>query len=241
MSESPSKEELMAALVAEIKACTRCPLHASRKNPVPGEGSLDATVMLIGEAPGRWEDEKGRPFVGAAGKLLDKLLALAGFRREEVYIANVLKCRPPGNRDPRPEEVRACTPFLDRQIQIIRPKVIVTLGRHSTRYIFSKAGLPFKRMSDVRGRAYEAELFGMEVVLVPTLHPASALYNPSYKSLLEADFELIGRLARGLAKPEKPTKVEKPMGTLEAFILHEGKRLKQQPPAGHVRRSSVAA
>ncbi|HEW89812.1 MAG TPA: uracil-DNA glycosylase, partial [Candidatus Bathyarchaeota archaeon] len=127
----------MAVLIAEIKACTRCPLHATRKNPVPGEGSLDAELMLIGEAPGRWEDEKGRPFVGAAGKLLNKLLGVAGFRREEVYIANVLKCRPPGNRDPRPEEVSACTPFLDRQIEIIGPKVIATLGRHSTRYIFS--------------------------------------------------------------------------------------------------------
>jgi len=218
LSEGTSKEEQMAALVAEIKACTRCPLHASRKNPVPGEGSLDATVMLIGEAPGRWEDEKGRPFVGAAGKLLDRLLALAGFRREEVYIANVLKCRPPGNRDPRPEEVEACTPFLDRQIQIIRPKVIVTLGRHSTRYIFSKAGLPFKRMGDVRGRVYEVELLGLKVVLVPTLHPASALYNPSYRSLLEADFELIGRVAKGLVQPERPAREERRPRGLEAFM-----------------------
>lgn len=217
MGQGPSKEELMAALVAEIKACRRCPLHATRKNAVPGEGNLDADLMLIGEAPGRWEDEKGRPFVGAAGKLLDRLLASAGFRREEVYIANVLKCRPPGNRDPRPEEVEACTPFLDRQIQIIRPKFIVTLGRHSTRYIFSKAGLPFKRMSDVRGRPYEVEILGLKVTVIPTLHPASALYNPSYRSLLEADFELIGRVVKGLVQPERPGKAEKRVG-LEAFM-----------------------
>ncbi len=205
--------------MAEIRACTRCSLHKTRKNPVPGEGNLNATVMLIGEAPGRWEDEKGRPFVGAAGKLLDRLLGLAGFRREEVYIANVLKCRPPGNRDPRPEEVEACTPFLDKQIQIIRPKVIVTLGRHSTRYIFSKAGLPFKRMGDVRGRAYRAEVLGLAVVLVPTLHPASALYNPSYRSLLETDFELIGRVVKGAAEPEEAGRGwEARRGTLEEFL-----------------------
>ena len=215
-----SKEELMRALVAEIMACTRCPLHATRKNPVPGEGNLDAELMLIGEAPGHWEDVKGRPFVGAAGKLLDKLLALAGFRREEVYIANVLKCRPPGNRDPRPEEVEACTPFLDRQIQIIRPKVIVTLGRHSTRYIFSKAGLRFTRMGDVRGHVYEVGVLGLRVKLVPTLHPASALYNPSYRSLLEQDFELIGRVVRGLAGAEEPgPELRGRKGTLKEFMV----------------------
>ena len=172
------KEKAMRELEAEIRACTRCPLHATRKNPVPGEGNLDAELMLIGEAPGYWEDVKGRPFVGAAGKLLDRLLASAGFRREEVYIANVLKCRPPGNRDPRPEEVRACTSFLDRQISIIKPRVIATLGRHSTGYIFSKAGMRFTRIGDVRGKVYEVEILGLKLILVPTLHPASALYNP---------------------------------------------------------------
>ncbi len=215
------KEEAMEALVAEIKACRKCPLHASRKNPVPGEGNLDAAVMLVGEAPGRWEDEKGRPFVGAAGKLLDRLLALAGLRREEVYIANVLKCRPPGNRDPRPEEVEACTPFLDRQIEIIRPKVIVTLGRHSTKYLFSKAGLTFKKMGDVRGHVYEVELLGLKVLLIPTLHPASALYNPSYRSILESDFDFIGRVVRGAVQPEKPGPelAQKRKGTLEEFMV----------------------
>lgn len=213
-----SKEEQMAALVAEIASCTRCPLHATRKNPVPGEGNLDAELMLIGEAPGRWEDEKGRPFVGSAGKLLNKLLALAGFSREEVYIANVLKCRPPGNRDPRPEEVEACTPFLDRQIQIIRPRVIATLGRHSTRYMFSKAGLRFTKMSDVRGHLYEVKVLGLAILLVPTLHPASALYNPSYRSLLEQDFELIGRAVRGLAEPGG-LEPRGRKGTLEEFMV----------------------
>ncbi len=226
MPPGRSKAELMEALVAEVAACTRCPLHATRTNPVPGEGNLDATLMLIGEAPGRWEDLKGRPFVGAAGKLLDGLLASIGLRRDEVYIANVLKCRPPGNRDPRPEEVAACTPFLDRQITIIEPKVIVTLGRHSTAYIFSKAGLPFKRISDVHGQVYRAEILGLEVHVIPTFHPASALYNPRLKALLEADFETIGRVVRGELEAEEPPGAEikaeeatRPRrGTLDEFM-----------------------
>jgi len=209
----------MRALIKEITACTCCPLHATRKNPVPGEGSLDASLMLIGEAPGRWEDEKGRPFVGAAGKLLDGLLASIGLRREEVYIANVLKCRPPGNRDPKPEEVEACTPFLDRQIMIIRPKVIATLGRHSTRYIFSKAGLPFKRISDVRGKVFKVRVLGMDVWVIPTYHPASALYNPGVKELLRSDFETIGRVVRGVVEGGGVLEERKPRRrTLEEFM-----------------------
>jgi len=219
MASSGRKEEEMRALVEEIMSCTRCPLHATRKNPVPGEGSLDASLMLIGEAPGRWEDEKGRPFVGAAGKLLDSLLSSIGLRREEVYIANVLKCRPPGNRDPRPEEVEACTPFLDRQIMIIRPKVIATLGRHSTSYIFSKAGLAFKRISDVRGSVLEARVLGLDVLIIPTYHPASALYNPGLKDVLRSDFETIGRALRGLLRGEEALGGRGPRRkTLEEFM-----------------------
>ena len=190
MASGSRKEEEMRALVEEIMSCTRCPLHATRKNPVPGEGSLNAALMLIGEAPGRWEDEKGRPFVGAAGKLLDSLLASIGLRREEVYIANILKCRPPGNRDPRPEEVEACTPFLDRQIEIVQPRIIVTLGRHSTRYILAKAGISIRGITQVRGRPYYVDL-GFKVLVIPTFHPAAALYNPKYRSVLEEDFQLI--------------------------------------------------
>jgi len=219
MTYEGRKEEEMKALVEEIMSCTRCPLHATRKNPVPGEGSLNATLMLIGEAPGRWEDEKGRPFVGAAGKLLDSLLASIGLRREEVYIANILKCRPPGNRDPRPEEVEACTPFLDRQIMIIRPKVIATLGRHSTSYIFSKAGLVFKRISDVRGKVLKAHVLNIDVWVVPTYHPASALYNPGVKELLRSDFEMIGRVVRGILEGGEALEERRPRRkTLEEFM-----------------------
>jgi len=219
MASEGRKEEEMKALIEEIASCTRCPLHATRKNPVPGEGSLDAPLMLIGEAPGRWEDEKGRPFVGAAGKLLDSLLASIGLKREEVFIANVLKCRPPGNRDPRPDEIEACTPFLDRQIRIIRPKVIATLGRHSTSYIFSKAGLAFKRISDVRGSVLKARVLGIEVWIVPTYHPASALYNPGVKDILRSDFETIGRVVRGALGGEEALGERRPRRrTLEEFM-----------------------
>jgi len=186
-----SKRELMDQVVKEILECRKCDLWKSRRNPVPGEGSLDAKIMFIGEAPGYWEDVKGRPFVGAAGKLLDKLLAGIGLSREEVFIGNILKCRPPGNRDPQPEEVYACTPYLDRQIRIIKPKIIVTLGRHASAYIFSKAGIPFSGISKVHGKVYSAEVLDLDVTLIPMYHPAVALYNAKLKSALEEDFRIL--------------------------------------------------
>jgi len=185
------KRELMDQVVKEILECRKCDLWKSRRNPVPGEGSLDAKIMFIGEAPGYWEDVKGRPFVGAAGKLLDKLLAGIGLSREEVFIGNILKCRPPGNRDPQPEEVYACTPYLDRQIRIIKPKIIVTLGRHASAYIFSKAGIPFSGISKVHGKVYRAEVLDLDVTLIPMYHPAVALYNAKLKSALEEDFRIL--------------------------------------------------
>jgi len=133
------------AIASEITRCTKCPLHKSRKNAVPGEGNPNAKIMLIGEAPGYWEDVKGKPFVGAAGKFLDTLLAEAGVSRAQIFIGNILKCRPPNNREPAPDEIQACTPFLDRQITAIKPKLIITLGSHSTAYIFAKAGIYIQR------------------------------------------------------------------------------------------------
>ena len=185
-----SKQSLMAEVVAEIQSCRKCGLWRTRRNPVPGEGNLDAALMFVGEAPGYWEDLRGRPFVGAAGRLLDQLLTKIGLSREMVFIANVLKCRPPGNRDPLPEEVEACTPFLDRQIEIVQPRIIVTLGRHSTRYILAKAGISIRGITQVRGRPYYVDL-GFKVLVIPTFHPAAALYNPKYRSVLEEDFQLI--------------------------------------------------
>ena len=191
-----SKEELMGRLAEEVRRCTRCELYKGRRNVVVGEGSLDADVMLVGEAPGYWEDVKGRPFVGAAGKLLDELLADIGLSRGEIYIANVLKCRPPKNRDPRPEEVEACTPYLDRQIRIISPRVIVSLGRHSTRYLLGKAGLEFGQMRTAHGQVYQLEILDLKLLLMPTYHPAAALYNPRYRQIIEEDLQVLKELLR---------------------------------------------
>jgi len=147
--------------------------------------------MFIGEAPGYYEDAKGQPFVGAAGKLLGKLLLDAGLSRREVFIGNVLKCRPPENRDPPEKEIKTCTPYPDRQIKIIKPKIIVTLGRHSTSYIFSKARLKTEGITELRGKVREIKLFGFQTSLIPMYHPAAALYNVGYKEELERDFQLL--------------------------------------------------
>jgi len=135
---------------------------------------------------------KGRPFVGAAGKLLDSLLLRIGLQRSEVFITNVVKCRPPENRDPRPFEVETCTPYLDRQIMLIQPKFVATLGRHSATYVFSKAGLgEVESITRVRGRVYQTRILNLRVRLVPMYHPAAVLHNPRYRDELEGDFELL--------------------------------------------------
>ncbi|MEM3566456.1 MAG: uracil-DNA glycosylase [Candidatus Bathyarchaeia archaeon] len=186
-----SREAVLEAVASEVRACKKCGLWRTRKNAVPGEGDSNAKVMLIGEAPGYWEDVKGRPFVGAAGKFLDNLLAEAGLLRGQVFIGNVLKCRPPGNREPAPSEIEACTPFLERQIGAIKPKLIITLGNYSTAYIFAKAGITFRGITEARGKFYPANVLGLAVTVFPTLHPAAGLYSAKYKQLLIGDFRLL--------------------------------------------------
>jgi DNA polymerase len=186
-----SRKALIEAIASEVRACTKCSLWRTRKNAVPGDGSPEARVMFVGEAPGYWEDFKGKPFVGAAGKFLDTLLAEAGLSRSQVFIGNVLKCRPPGNREPAQSEVEACTPFLDRQIAAIKPMLIVTLGNYSTAYIFAKAGITFKGITEARGKFYQANVLGLDVTVFPTLHPAAGLYSAKYKQLLIDDFRLL--------------------------------------------------
>ncbi|MFB0567540.1 MAG: uracil-DNA glycosylase family protein, partial [Candidatus Bathyarchaeia archaeon] len=172
------KKELMEVVANEVKACRKCQLWKTRSNAVPGEGSLDATTLFIGEAPGYWEDVKGRPFVGAAGKLLDTLLADANLSRSTVYITNVVKCRPPKNRVPSPVEVKTCTPYLNRQIKTIQPEIIVTLGRHATSYVLSEAGVKeVVGITKLRGEVYSVKLFGLSVSVLPTFHPAAVLHN----------------------------------------------------------------
>ncbi|MEM0018044.1 MAG: type-4 uracil-DNA glycosylase [Candidatus Korarchaeum sp.] len=179
-------------IAERIRRCEKCPLHISRKRAVPGEGREDSRIMFIGEAPGRNEDEMGRPFVGAAGKLLEELLASVGLRRGEVFITNVVKCRPPNNRDPEPEEIEACLPYLIEQVSVIDPDVIVALGRHSAGVLLGRiGGVSIMR---VRGRVHEVEVFGKLRKVMPTLHPAAALYNPKLRSLIEEDFEELRRM-----------------------------------------------
>jgi uracil-DNA glycosylase family 4 len=186
-----SKRELLDAIVTEVIACRKCELWKTRKNPVPGEGNPNSQIMFIGEAPGYWEDVKGKPFVGAAGKFLVTLLSEAGVSRENVFIGNILKCRPLKNREPLLDEIQKCTPYLNKQIQIIQPKIIVTLGNYSTNYIFAKAMLPFNGITRAHGKFHEASILGLNVIVFPTFHPAAGLYNAKYKGLLQQDFQLL--------------------------------------------------
>lgn len=189
------KRETMETIAGEVKACRKCELWKNRKNAVPGEGNYDASTLFVGEAPGYWEDMKGTPFVGAAGKVLDSLLAEINLSRSKVYITNMVKCRPPENRDPSLIEINTCTPYLSRQIKIIQPKIVVTLGRHATSYILSEAGLQKGvSITRLRGRVFSAKLFELPVTVLPTFHPAAVLHNPKYKSALESDFQLLKSL-----------------------------------------------
>ncbi|MFA4966276.1 MAG: uracil-DNA glycosylase, partial [Thermoleophilia bacterium] len=180
----------LAALRAEIEACRLCDLHATRTCAVPGEGDPGADLMFVGEAPGYHEDQQGRPFVGQAGKLLEQLLASIGLTREQVFIANVLKSRPPNNRDPKPEEIAACQPYLWRQIEVIRPRVICTLGNHATKLLTGDpAGI-----TRVHGVPQATTINGVGLYLYPILHPAAALYTPAMLSTLQDDFKRLPEL-----------------------------------------------
>ncbi|MEL9939596.1 MAG: type-4 uracil-DNA glycosylase [Ignisphaera sp.] len=175
----------------EIRRCTRCPLYKSRRNPVPGEGNKNSSIMFVGEAPGATEDEMGRPFVGAAGKLLTMVMESYGMRREDVYITNVVKCRPPGNREPKDEEINACNIFLKSQILLLKPRIIVTLGNVAGKTIFSMANREWGGVMKMRGKKYTLQILGMQLHAIPTIHPAAALYNPQLRSIFENDMKLI--------------------------------------------------
>jgi len=174
------------AIAKHVASCTRCPLYSTAKNPVPGEGNAQAQLMCVGEAPGATEDETGRPFVGAAGQLLTKILAAIDLPREQVYICNVLKHRPPGNRNPLPEEVTACSPYLIRQIEIIRPKVIIALGTFAAQTLLDTK----TAIGKLRGQVHQYH----GVPLVVTYHPAALLRNPSWKRPTWEDVQLARRI-----------------------------------------------
>lgn len=200
----------LTELYNQIRVCTKCDLAKARTNAVPGEGPANADIMFIGEAPGFHEDRQGRPFVGAAGQYLEELLALISMKREQVYIGNVIKCRPPQNRDPEPAEMDACKPYLDKQIELIKPKVIITISRFAMARWFSD-----RKISEIHGKPKK---FGNLVVL-PMYHPAAALHQPSLKRVLEEDFKRVPQILKEMAnlKEEAEEKKTPPPQQLSMF------------------------
>jgi DNA polymerase len=190
-----SPQEELDLIAREVSACEKCALYHSRKLAVPGEGPADSEIMCIGEGPGFHENEQGRPFVGAAGKFLEELLAAAGVKRRQVWIGNVVKCRPPGNRDPLPEELSTCDQYLERQIQAINPSIIITLGRYSMAKF-----LPGAKISSVHGQMKKVG----ERYVIAMFHPAAALHQASLKPTILADFaklpQLLDQARRGLGR-----------------------------------------
>ncbi len=178
----------LAEIEKRIMSCTKCRLHSNRKHAVPGEGPRNAEIMIVGEAPGRMEDLQGRPFVGSAGRILDEMLSRAGLSRRDVYITNVVKCRPPNNRDPTDEEIMTCLPYLVSQIKILRPKLVIAVGRHAGRTLYHLAGKRWSSMAAARRKTVKANISGVETTIVVTYHPAAALYNPQLRKELESDF-----------------------------------------------------
>ena len=190
----------LSDLGAQIATCPKCDLSKTRTHAVPGEGNPNADIVFIGEGPGFYEDQQARPFVGAAGKFLDELLASISLRREDVYICNVIKCRPPNNRDPLPVEIDTCTPWLDRQLEILRPRVIVTLGRFSMQRYF-----PGQTISRIHGQARQMG----DVTVVPMYHPAAALHQASLRHTIQQDFQTLpGILEQALQSKAKPREPE---------------------------------
>ncbi|HYZ18330.1 MAG TPA: uracil-DNA glycosylase [Gaiellaceae bacterium] len=188
----------LSAYAEQIAGCTRCRLAQGRTQVVFGVGNPDADLMFVGEAPGFHEDKQGFPFVGQAGKLLDQLLGGIGLSREDVYIANVIKCRPPGNRDPMPDEIEACEGHLFRQVELIQPKLVGTLGNFATKLLSGKQ----LGITRVHGQEQQVTLGGRTVLLYPLYHPAAALYTPAMLKVLQQDFSRIPELIGQVTEPE---------------------------------------
>jgi uracil-DNA glycosylase len=206
----------LGAFATEVAGCTNCRLAEGRTQVVFGLGDPNADLMFVGEAPGYHEDQQGKPFVGQAGKLLDKLLAGIGLERDQVYVANVLKCRPPGNRDPQPDEIEACESHLFRQISLIEPKVVATLGNFATKLLSGKP----TGITRVHGAEQETRLGGRRVLLYPLYHPAAALYTPAMLKVLEEDFaRLPVMLGRATEEPEQSAPARPPLAPEPAVQL----------------------
>lgn len=191
------KEEKLEEIAEEVKQCKKCSLYKDTNKAVPGAGDPDADVVFIGEAPGKQEDKQGLPFVGRAGKLLDEFLEILDLNREEVFIANVIKHRPENNRDPKKQEIEACSPYLDRQLKVIDPKVIVTLGNFGLEYVLDKKGI-----SQLHGETYQHELAGRVRKIFPMYHPAASIYNRDLRPTLEKDFRKLKKLLEKKGKSQ---------------------------------------
>lgn len=198
-----SSEEMLREVAVEVSTCSKCNLCRGRTKAVPGEGNSHAKILFIGEGPGFHEDRQGRPFVGPAGQFLDELLASINLKRADVFITNVVKCRPPNNRDPLPEEISACNEYLDRQIEALQPQVIVTLGRYSMAKFFAN-----EKISAIHGRARKKDGF----ICIAMYHPAAGLHQASLKDVIREDFKKIPLViaeAERLASTQQPRKPEK--------------------------------
>ncbi len=197
-------------LLSQISSCVKCVLSEGRSNAVPGDGSLQADIMFIGEGPGFHEDRKGVPFVGQAGNLLNQMLSVIDLSREDVYITNMVKCRPPNNRDPFPGELEACAPYLDEQLELVNPKVIVTLGRFSFTKFFPGESIGRSRGKPRKWRDY---------TVFPMYHPAAALHNPGLRPVLEKDFVALPDLIKQVIERQasEPESEERPARQLNMF------------------------
>ena len=211
-TDAAARREELVSLYKEVSKCTKCPLHETRTKTVFGAGNADADLMFVGEAPGAEEDRQGLPFVGRAGQLLNELLVEIGLSREEVFICNVLKSRPPENRDPQPTEIAACEPYLFEQVRLIQPRVVCTLGNFATKLL---TGNP-TGITRVRGTPQTHELGGRTVHLLPLFHPAAALRTPAVKETLRGDFATIPDLLAG------PPPVPRPSAEEVAELEEEG-------------------
>jgi len=189
-----SKKQEMKNIVDLVKNCKKCNLWKTRNKPVTGDGSENADIMFIGEAPGYNEDREGLPFVGKAGGVLDQLLESVGLKRQEVYIANILKCRPPKNRNPFESEINSCTIYLNKQIEIIQPKLIISLGNFASSFTFKKFGLKYDKISSVHGKIFQINTIFGDKKIIPMYHPAVATYNPNIKDILIKDFNSIQKV-----------------------------------------------
>ncbi len=210
VTTATERRERLKAVYEEARVCVRCPLHKTRTQVVFGSGNANADLMFVGEAPGANEDKMGLPFVGQAGKLLDKLLAEIGLERSDVFICNVLKCRPPGNRDPQPNEIESCQSYLHLQVELIEPKLICTLGNFSTKLLRSDS----TGISRLHGQEEERIVGERAVRLYPLYHPAAALYTPSTLEALRADFARIPELL-ALEPPAQPEPYDSPLESLD--------------------------